>query len=386
MSMNTSISPEQAGKKAAIPSWPDCYADLDFELPVEQIAQFPVEPADHARLMVVDRAGQSIEHDYFYNLGRYLRSGDAIIYNATQVEARRVRLQVTGSEKILECVFLKTVYPAALPTHAEALRQAETTGTKTGIKTWQVLMRNIRRLKDGAVLHAVKDSSYKFVLTRVEDKIYVETERSLCPADFAHIGEMPLPPYMKRAATARDSETYQNFFSRQIVEKDKVQGSVASPTAALHFTQDLFARLQTMGVGFYPLCLDIGYGTFAPLTEQNFSAASLHAEHYFIPQTTGELVRSAVGRRRIALGTTSLRALLSFQTYGKNEGETQIFIKPGDTLTGVEGLITNFHLPQSSLLLLVAAFAGRELTKRAYREALEQKYRFFSYGDAMLII
>ncbi len=359
--------------------WPAEYHDLDFDLPEELVAKHPVEPADHARLMVIDRAQQSITHDFFYNLGNYLATGDAIVYNATQVEERRVHVKPAGAEKVFECVFLKNVPP--LPT-----APPPPSGGRPGGGTWQVLMRNIRRLKEGTVLHAAKDAAYEFVLSREADKIFVKANRSLGPSDFARIGEMPLPPYMKRAAEAKDSETYQNFFSQQIAEKDKVQGSVASPTAALHFTQDLYARLRAQSVGFYPVCLDIGYGTFAPLTEQNFTTASLHAEHYFIPQATADLLQNGSGKRRIGLGTTSLRALLSFHAYGKNEGETRIFIKPGDALAGVEGLITNFHLPQSSLLLLVAAFAGRELTARAYREAVLQKYRFFSYGDAMLII
>ncbi|MFZ5629290.1 MAG: tRNA preQ1(34) S-adenosylmethionine ribosyltransferase-isomerase QueA [Spirochaetota bacterium] len=370
--MSGSASLEPKDSKVPSGSWPSQYADLDFELPEALIAKHPVEPADHARLMVINRAQQSLTHDHFYNLGKHLAVGDAIIYNATQVEERRVYLQPAGSDKVFECVFLSRT-----PDSPQ--------GAESGVR-WQVLMRNIRRLKDGTVLHAVKDASYEFVLSCDADKIFVAAKRSLGPADFARIGEMPLPPYMKRAATAKDSETYQNFFSRQISEKDKVQGSVASPTAALHFTQHLFARLRDEGISFYPLCLDIGYGTFAPLTEQNFSEGTLHAEHYFVPQATAELLRSGLGKRRIALGTTSLRALLSFHTYQQNEGETRIFIKPGDAIGGVEGLITNFHLPQSSLLLLVAAFAGRELTQRAYREAIQQKYRFFSYGDAMLII
>ncbi len=352
--------------------WPSEYADLDFDLPEELIAKYPAEPADHARLMVIERAKQSITHDYFYNLGNYLLAGDAIIYNATHVEERRLHLKPVGSDKLIECVFL-----SRLP----ASPQSDGAGEQ-----WQVLMRNIRRLKDGTVLHAAKDAAYEFVLSRDADKIFVTAKRSLTPTDFARIGEMPLPPYMKRAAEAKDSETYQNFFSRQIAEKDKVQGSVASPTAALHFTHNLYARLREKSVGFYPVCLDIGYGTFAPLTEENFTNKTLHSEHYFIPQATADLLPNAAHRRRIALGTTSLRGLLSFHTYGRNEGETEIFIKPGDTLLGVEGLITNFHLPRSSLLLLVAAFAGRELTARAYREAVRQRYRFFSYGDAMLII
>ena len=352
--------------------WPADYQDLDFDLPDELIARYPNEPPDHARLMVINRAQQSLTHDYFFNLGNYLTAGDAIIYNATQVEERRVRLQTAGAQKTLECVFLSR--SPASPHGGDAGEQ------------WQVLMRNVRRLKDGAVLHAVNDAAYEFVLSRDEDKIYLHANRSLGPADFARIGEMPLPPYMKRAAEAKDRETYQNFFSRQIAEKDKVQGSVASPTAALHFTHELFAKLRAQGIGFYPVCLDIGYGTFAPLNQQNFATANLHAEHYFIPQATAALLQSSARKRRIALGTTSLRAVLSFHAYGQSEGETRIFVKPGDLLTGVEGLITNFHLPQSSLLLLVAAFAGRELTARAYHEAVQQRYRFFSYGDAMLII
>jgi S-adenosylmethionine:tRNA ribosyltransferase-isomerase len=385
--MSASLSGDTDGANAPPKTyWPAEYADLHFDLPEDLIAKYPVEPADHARLMVLDRRAQSIEHDYFYNLGNYLNAGDAIIYNATYVEERRVRLQKPGAEKIFECVFLQaspTPPPSAPPLPLLKEREGRLGGEG---EAWQVLMRGIRKLYDGTVLHAVKDASYRFVLHRASDKILLQSNRSLTRAAFARIGEMPLPPYMKRAATAKDSETYQNFFRHQIAEKDKVQGSVASPTAALHFTQELFARLRDQGVGFYPVCLDIGYGTFAPLTEQNFLTGSLHAEHYFIPQATADLLSSGAGKKRIALGTTSLRALLSFHAYGKTEGETQIFIKPGDALAGVEGLITNFHLPRSSLLLLVAAFAGRELTARAYREAVRQEYRFFSYGDAMLII
>lgn len=369
-----------AGQAASAKSWwPTEYADLEFDLPEELIAKYPIEPADHARLMVINRAAGTLAHDYFFNLGKYLLPGDAIVYNATQVEERRVQLKHADSEKLFDCVFLKI---APFPPTAESPASRE--WPKGG--TWRVLMRNIRRLKDGAVLCAIKDAAYEFVLSRHQDKIFLHANRSLKSSDFARIGEMPLPPYMKRRAEAKDSETYQNFFSQQIAEKDKVQGSVASPTAALHFTQDLYAKLRAQSVGFFPVCLDIGYGTFAPLTEQNFATASLHAEHYFMPQATAELLQSGMDKRRIALGTTALRALLSYHAYRQTEGETRLFVKPGDALNGVEGLITNFHLPRSSLLLLVAAFAGRELIARAYREAVGQRYRFFSYGDAMLII
>lgn len=349
--------------------WPEEYADLNFTLPQDLIAQYPTEPADHARLMVLNRALESITHDYFYNIGNYLRSGDAVVYNATHVEERRVYLRRADSEKPFECVFL-------------ARQAAAQAGT---MEKWQVLLRNSRRLDEGAILYAVKDSSYEFTFHRAQEGIFISSQKSLDPSDFARIGEMPLPPYMKRAATAEDSITYQNFFRQKIAEKDKIRGSAASPTAALHFTEELFARLRAQGIGFYPLCLDIGYGTFAPLTAENFATSSLHAEHYFIPHATAQLLASGK-RRRIALGTTSLRAILSYYAYNRTEAETRLFIKPGDAITNVEGLITNFHLPQSSLLLLVAAFAGRALTRRAYHEAVEQQYRFFSYGDAMLVI
>ena len=350
--------------------WPTEYAELDFALPDEFIAKLPVQPADHARLLVVDRATETLTHDHFYNLGKYLAAGDAIFYNATRVEQRRSYLKKPDSEKRFECVFLKIV---------------PETGAAMPRQVWQVLMRNIRRLKDGAALVAVQDESYKFTLRRRGEGIFLESDIPLGEHDFVRIGEMPIPPYMRRAATAGEAETYQNFFRNQIEEKEKIAGSAASPTAALHFTPALFENLKSGGVGFYPVCLDIGYGTFAPLTAANFENAKLHSEHYYIPAATAEKLRDMAGRR-VALGTTSLRALLSLQHYGTTEGETEIFVKPGDVIAGVEGLITNFHLPQSSLILLTAAFCGTRLLAHAYSEAMRLGYRFYSYGDAMLII
>ena len=374
--MNASKNPDTGSANAQPVSgksfWPDEYADLNFELPPELIATEPVTPADHARLMVIDRATNTITHTRFDKLTEILHTGDRVFYNATQVEARRVYLKKADAEKFFECVFLKT--------SPDSPRSGESG------EVWQVLMRNIRRLKDGAVLLSAKDPSYEFVLSRAEDKIFVTSKKPLGAHDFALIGEMPIPPYMRRAARADEAERYQNFFSQQIAEKEKVQGSAASPTAALHFTQPLYAALGQKGVDFYPLCLDIGYGTFAPLTAENFAEGRLHAEHYYIPPLTAEKFQSAGAGRRIALGTTSLRCLVSYQLYGKPEGETTIFVTPREQISGVDGLITNFHLPQSSLLLLTAAVCGRELLARAYREAIAERYRFYSYGDAMLII
>ena len=353
--------------------WPIEFSDLDFELPESLIATEPAEPADSARLMVVNRHTGSITHDVFSNLGNYLKPRDAIYYNATRVEARRVRLKRADGEAQFECVFLKTAPDAMSPGLA-------------GQQTWQVLMRNVRRLKDGAELLAVADPAYRFRLSRRDEKLFLTTEQQLSAEDFARVGEMPLPPYMHRAATERDASTYQNFFERQMAERDKIQGSAAAPTAALHFTPPLYAKLRALQVSFLPLCLDIGYGTFAPLTEKNFTSGKLHAEHYYIPPDTAEAFTAPSENRKVVLGTTALRALISFARSGATEGETQLFVRGDERLNGVDALITNFHLPRSSLLLLVAAFCGKPLLAQAYREALAQKYRFYSYGDAMLIL
>lgn len=348
--------------------WPVEFSDLDFELPENQIATEPAEPADSARLMVIDRQTGSITHDIFANLGNHLASGDAIYYNATRVEARRVRLKRADGEAQFECVFLQLV-----------------PGEGPG-QTWHVLMRNVRRLKEGAELFAAADPTYRFRLSRHEEKLLLTTERSLSAEDFARVGEMPLPPYMHRAATERDAATYQNFFERQMAEREKIQGSAAAPTAALHFTSALHAKLRAQQVDFLPLCLDIGYGTFAPLTEKNFTSGKLHAEHYYIPPETAAAFKARSAARKVVLGTTALRALVSFEHSGAAEGETELFVHGDEQLTGFDGLITNFHLPRSSLLLLVAAFCGKKLLAQAYHEALAQKYRFYSYGDAMLIL
>lgn len=353
--------------------WPAEYSDLDFDLPEEQIATEPADPADSARLMVVNRHSGSITHDIFANLGNHLAPGDAIYYNATRVEARRVRLKRADGEAQFECVFLK------------ASPDAMSAGLK-GQQTWQVLMRNVRRLKDGAELLAIADSSYRFRLSRGEDKLFLASDRVLGAEDFARLGEMPLPPYMHRAATERDATTYQNFFERQMAERDKIKGSAAAPTAALHFTTALYTKLRAQQVNFLPLCLDIGYGTFAPLTEKNFASGKLHAEHYYIPPATAAAYKAQDAARKVVLGTTALRALVSFERSGETEGETELFVRGDDRLTGIDALITNFHLPRSSLLLLVAAFCGKSLLGQAYQEALAQKYRFYSYGDAMLIL
>lgn len=357
--------------------WPAEYAELDFDLPENLIATHPVEPPDIARLMVVNRGDSSIVHDVFSNLGSHLKAGDKIFYNATQVEARRVSLQRAGAMARFECVFLKTVNPdgfRSLPPGCE------------GREIWQVLMRNIRRLKDGEKLVATKAPEQDFIFFRDDNLLFLASSRSLTAADFLQIGEMPLPPYMHRPANDTDIQSYQNFFVKQMEQGDKIQGSAASPTASLHFTQQLYTKLKEQDIEFLPVCLDIGYGTFAPLTERNFVTGKLHAEHYYIPYLTAKAFASEDKRKKIVIGTTALRALLSFRRTALREGETDLFVQASETINEIDGLITNFHLPRSSLLLLVAAFCGKSLLAEAYRQAVQANYRFYSYGDAMLIL
>jgi S-adenosylmethionine:tRNA ribosyltransferase-isomerase len=348
--------------------WPPEYADLNFDLPEAQIATEPVTPADDARLMVIDREAGSIRHTRFRELNQILASGDILFYNATRVEARRIALQRPGLDKIFECVFLKKI---------------DSTDRE---ESWQVLMRGIRRIDNGSELVAVKNGGHRFVLTRDTDRILLTTTTPITDVVFTQLGEMPLPPYMRRLAAAADAINYQNFFQQQISEREKIAGSAAAPTAALHFTTQLYEAIISQGVQFHPVCLDIGYGTFAPLTEANFQAQRLHAEHYFIPEASLKKLQQSDDRRRIALGTTTLRAIAGALASGIAEGETDIFIQPGDAIPAISGLITNFHLPQSSLLLLTAAFCGRKLLAQAYHEAIKEGYRFYSYGDAMLIL
>lgn len=354
------------------PYWPSQYASLDFILPDASVAKEPIFPPDHARLLVVHRETQKITHDYFFNVGKYLNAHDSIFFNATRVEERRAKIVRKKSGKIFDCIFLKEV-------QADFLTHSPNTH-----RVWQVLLRNTRRIKEGEIFFAQRDATCSFTFHRENNLLYLVANKELTANVFTQIGQMPIPPYMERDAEEKDIATYQNFFLEKILEKEKIKGSAASPTASLHFTPELFKSLQNANIQFFPVCLDIGYGTFAPLTQENFLEKKLHAEHFFIPKSTVESFNSA--RRRIVLGTTALRAIISWQRYGVLEGETSLFITPEEKIEKIDGLITNFHLPQSSLLLLTAAFCGSTLLKHAYEEAIKNGYRFYSYGDAMLIL
>ncbi|MBE7440676.1 MAG: tRNA preQ1(34) S-adenosylmethionine ribosyltransferase-isomerase QueA [Spirochaetales bacterium] len=327
-----------------------------FDLPDHLIARHP-RPREESRLLVVDRKEKSLQDTRFSELPAFLQSGDLLIFNESRVSPRRLFLKrQTGS--IIESLFL----------HQEE-------GS-----LWHVLLRGLGRLRPDELLsHRPSGVSFRFLERRGSGAILDAGNQDM-EAFFERYGELALPPYMDRRADYQDRERYQTIFARR-------PGSVAAPTAGLHFTPDLFSRLRNQGIEPSFLDLEIGYGTFAPLQREQMEKKALHEEHY---QLSSELLHNfEKARRRIAVGTTSLRALESYRRSGHNgpgRYATNLFLYPPDRITAVEGLITNFHLPGSSLMLLVAAFAGTELLQEAYAHAIMEEYRFYSYGDAMLIL
>lgn len=344
----------------------DLASSYSFELPEELIAQAPAPTRDASRLLIV--GSQRYEHRVFSDLPNYLRPGDVLVLNETRVIAARLR----GRRDSGGAVELLLLHPA------KSLRY------DPGDNRWIALAKPARRL------HRT---------TRIlfdglgEARVVEELEDGMRELDFAlevpfaefleRAGTLPLPPYIHNDS-AEAQERYQTVFARS-------PGSVAAPTASLHYTPELLARIETSGVEVVRLSLDVGLGTFRPMTAQHLGEHVMHAEAYAIPAATAEALERArrEGRRVVAAGTTVVRALEgNIQTHGRivpGEGVTDIFIRPGHRFAAVNAMITNFHLPQSTLLVLVSAFAGRERMLDAYREAVAQRYRFFSFGDAMFV-
>ncbi len=334
--------------------------EYDFDLPQEQIAKFPVSPRDSSRLLVTHPRNGSLEHRLFRDLPSYLQPGDVLVLNTTKVLKARLRA-LNESGRSFEVLLLSPL---------------------EGMHRWRCLVRPGRQIADigsdlkfeggetGLVIRSQTDSRQFEISFKTQD-----SEAWLAWLD--RTGEVPLPPYLKREAVQSDSATYQTVYA-------ETPSSVAAPTAGLHFTPELLKTLKDKGVIFENICLDIGYGTFSPVEP---SAETLHSETYRIAPEVAKRLRLArqEGRRVIAVGTTSLRALES-AAGGALQGETCLFIKPGYRFSQVDGLITNFHLPQSSLFILVCAFMGTPNAQSAYRQAIEARYRFFSYGDAMAIL
>jgi len=335
--------------------------DFMYDLPEELIAQTPVEPRDHSRMMVIAQDGSPVEHKHFYDLTDYLKAGDALVINETRViPARLLGQRENGGAA--EILLLKQVGP----------------------KVWETLVKPGRRLKKGAKVY--------FGDGRLTAEIVGDTDaggrvveffcEGTLEAALDELGEMPLPPYIHEKL--EDKERYQTVYARS-------EGSAAAPTAGLHFTPELMEKIRAMGVEIIPVLLHVGLGTFRPVKAEDVEDHVMHSEYYEVTEESARRIAEvrARGGKIIAVGTTSVRTLESAAqakgVLGAGSGWTNIFIKPGYEFKMVDGLITNFHLPGSTLIMLVSALLGRERALSAYEEAVRERYRFFSFGDATLI-
>ncbi len=336
--------------------------DFDYDLPPEFIAQKPVEPRDSAKLMVLDRRTRSITHAVFRDLGKFLRPGDVLVVNRTRVLPARVYARKIPTGGRVELLLLKQESPTV----------------------WQALVRG-RGLKPGRRLQ-VEGGPQAEILEVLEGPVRrVRFERPV-PEWIHQAGQVPLPPYIR--ARLEDPERYQTIFAQE-------PGSAAAPTAGLHFTPELVRRLQDQGIRFAQVTLHIGLDTFAPVKEDDPRQHKMHREWCRLDPETARLLNETrrAGGRIVAVGTTSVRTLETAALHAAPgdvvapfEGETDLFILPGHEFKAVDALITNFHLPRSTLLMLVSAFAGREFILHAYEVAKQHRYRFYSFGDAMLIL
>lgn len=337
-------------------------SDFYYDLPKELIAQTPVEPRDSSRLMLLDRSTGEISHRHFYEIIDSLNPGDLLVANDSRVLPARIYGVKDETGARVEFLLLRQL-----------------TGNR-----WETLCKPGKKAREGAsftfgdgLLRAtvaeVKDDGNRIVDFECDENFFATLDK---------IGQMPLPPYITEEL--KDKERYQTVYSHEL-------GSAAAPTAGLHFTTELMQRIKDKGVSIAYVTLHVGLGTFRPVKVDDVTNHKMHSEHYEIPEETARLINETKknGGRVIAVGTTSCRTLESVASfYGEIkhcEGFTDIFIYPGYEFKVLDGLITNFHLPESTLIMLVSAFAGYDNVMNAYKTAVEEKYRFFSFGDAMFI-
>jgi S-adenosylmethionine:tRNA ribosyltransferase-isomerase len=334
-----------------------------YDLPPELIAQYPLDVRSESRLLVLDKATGEIEHHIFHEIEKYLNAGDVLVINNTRVIPARLHgRKDTGAE--VEILLLN----------------------QKNDQEWECLVRPGRRLKPGSKVR-IADELRAEILAYGEDGSRIV--RFQFEGDFftllQKVGKVPLPPYINREATDKDKQTYQTVYAQ-------TPGSVAAPTAGLHFTQSLLDKLVSKGVIITEVDLNVGLGTFRPVKNDNICDHIMHSEFCSISDETAAIINQAKAEKRrvISVGTTSTRTMESFAEQGKvmsGSHYTDIFIYPGGReIQIIDGLLTNFHLPESTLLMLVSSFAGYQNMMNAYHEAIENHYRFFSYGDAMLII
>jgi S-adenosylmethionine:tRNA ribosyltransferase-isomerase len=323
-------------------------SELDYHLPQDLIAQRPAEPRDAARLMVVDVGSGRIEHRTFRDLPEYLGAGDAVVLNETRVIPARLRARKsTGGE--VELLFLRELGDG-----------------------WEALARPGRRLREGMVLSA--DGRRLELAERREEGRWLVRGAGIREL-LEERGHMPLPPYIR--STPEAERAYQTVYARNA-------GSAAAPTAGFHFTEELLERVRLTGAQLARITLHVGTGTFLPVRTGRLEDHRMHSEWYSVPPEAVEAISEA--ERVVAVGTTVARTLESRARSGADEGETDIFIYPGYRWWAVDALVTNFHLPRSTLLAMIMSFAGEELVREAYRVAVEERYRFYSFGDAMLLL
>lgn len=336
--------------------------DFYYDLPPELIAQHPMEDRTSSRLLTLNRANGEIEHKHFYDITDYLNEGDCLVLNNTRVIPARLHGVKEKSGGKIEFLLLKRI----------------------DINTWEVILRPGKKAREGSRF-IFGDGLLKAEVIRV-----LESGNRIVRFEFEgvweelldRLGEMPLPPYIKEKLS--DKERYQTVYS-------KIEGSAAAPTAGLHFTDELLEKIRSKGVKTAFVTLHVGLGTFRPVSVENVENHKMHSEYYEVSKETADIINETrrSGKRIVAVGTTSVRTL---ETCANDNGEiipgcgnTEIFIYPGYKFKAVDALITNFHLPESTLLMLISAFADKETVMRAYKEAINLKYRFFSFGDACYI-
>ena len=334
--------------------------EFDFNLPEELIAQHAIEPRDHSKLLVLNKNKRTREHKKFFNIIDFLKKDDVLVINRTKViPARLFGKKETGS--VMECFLLK----------------------RYDLYTWEVLLKPAKKLKLGQKIIFSDELSAELVEIKEDGNRVLKFEfEGRFEEILDRLGEMPLPPYI--AEKLEDKNRYQTVYAKE-------GESVAAPTAGLHFTEELLEKIREKGITIAEVFLDVGLGTFRPVQVENILEHNMHSESYRVPEETADIINKAKknNQRIIAVGTTSVRTLESVVNEDgiveAKEGDTSIFIYGDYKFKVVDGIITNFHLPKSTLIMLISAFGGKEFVFESYEEAIKEKYRFYSFGDSMFI-